>query len=86
MLPIRVPVKYVDRVVDMDVIEPGDCSVISLINDTKKVLSGEPIEIWETWQLRITYPWNGQQHVLTSDEELMFSLKMILPCFVSMNQ
>ncbi|TXG47915.1 hypothetical protein EZV62_027209 [Acer yangbiense] len=27
---------YVDRVVDVDLIEPGDCSVISLINDTKK--------------------------------------------------
>ncbi|KAK1587236.1 hypothetical protein Q3G72_010886 [Acer saccharum] len=71
MLPIRVLVKYVDSVVDMDLIEPGDCSVISLINDTKKVLSGQPIDIWETWQLRITYLWNGQQHVLTSDEELM---------------
>ncbi|TXG65658.1 hypothetical protein EZV62_006933 [Acer yangbiense] len=71
MLPIRVLVKYVDRVVDMDVIKPRDCSVISLINDTMKVLNGQPVDIWETWQLRITYPWNGQQHVLTSDKELM---------------
>ncbi|KAK2642067.1 hypothetical protein Ddye_023830 [Dipteronia dyeriana] len=41
----RVYMKYVDRVVDMDVIEPGECSVISLINDAKKVLSGQYIEI-----------------------------------------
>ncbi|TXG66719.1 hypothetical protein EZV62_007994 [Acer yangbiense] len=36
MLLFRVHVKYVDRVVDMDLIEPEDCSVISLINDAKK--------------------------------------------------
>ncbi|KAK4852246.1 hypothetical protein QYF36_022347 [Acer negundo] len=36
MLLFRVHVKYVDRVVDMDLIEPRDCSVISLINDAKK--------------------------------------------------
>ncbi|KAK0601510.1 hypothetical protein LWI29_024909 [Acer saccharum] len=36
MKPFQVYVKYVDRIVDMDLIEPGDCSVISLINDTRK--------------------------------------------------
>ncbi|KAK4859190.1 hypothetical protein QYF36_001166 [Acer negundo] len=36
MLPIQVLVKYVDRFVDMDLIEPRDCSVISVINDAKK--------------------------------------------------
>ena len=69
MSGFQVYVKYVDRIVDMDVIEPGDCSVISLINDTRKILSGCQIEIWETWQLRVTFPWNGQQHVLTIDDE-----------------
>ncbi|KAK1587567.1 hypothetical protein Q3G72_014263 [Acer saccharum] len=38
MSEFQVHVKYVDRIVDMDLIEPGDCSVISLINDTKKEL------------------------------------------------
>ncbi|KAK0577723.1 hypothetical protein LWI29_037552 [Acer saccharum] len=54
MSEFQVHVKYVDRIVDMDLIEPGDCSVISLINDTKKELSGYHIEAWETWQLRLT--------------------------------
>ncbi|TXG69748.1 hypothetical protein EZV62_004683 [Acer yangbiense] len=54
MSEFRVHVKYVDRIVDMDLIEPGDCSVISLINDTKKQLNGCHIEAWETWQLRVT--------------------------------
>ncbi|KAK3212806.1 hypothetical protein Dsin_017512 [Dipteronia sinensis] len=56
MYEFRVHVKYVDIIVDMDLIEPGDCSVISLINDAKKELSGCNIEAWETWQLRVTFP------------------------------
>ncbi|KAK2643216.1 hypothetical protein Ddye_024979 [Dipteronia dyeriana] len=41
MLPeYQVYVKYVDRVVDMDVIEPGECSVISLINDVRRFSVG----------------------------------------------
>ena len=76
MSEFHVHVRYVDRIVDMDLIEPGDCSVISLINDTKKHLSGCHIEAWETWQLRVTFPWNGQQHVLTTDKELMLCFEM----------
>ncbi|TXG64869.1 hypothetical protein EZV62_011863 [Acer yangbiense] len=53
MSEFQVHVKYVDRIVDMDLIELGDCSVISLINNTKKELSGCHIEAWETWQLRV---------------------------------
>ncbi|KAI9191802.1 hypothetical protein LWI28_013725 [Acer negundo] len=76
MLPFHVYVKYVDRIVYMDLIEPGDCSVISLINDTRKILSGCQIERWDTWQLRITFLWNGQQHVLTTDEELLLCFQL----------
>ncbi|KAK1584647.1 hypothetical protein Q3G72_034808 [Acer saccharum] len=76
MKPFQVYVKYVDRIVDMDLIEPGDCSVVSLINDTRKVLSGCRIETWESWQLRVTFPWNGQQHVLTRDDELLLCFQL----------
>ncbi|TXG53021.1 hypothetical protein EZV62_022190 [Acer yangbiense] len=76
MSEFQVHVKYVDRIVDMDLIEPGDCSVISLINDTKRELSRCHIEAWETWQLRVTFPWNGQQHVLTTEKELMLCFEM----------
>ncbi|KAK2649632.1 hypothetical protein Ddye_017121 [Dipteronia dyeriana] len=76
MLPFQVYVKYVDRIVDMDIIEPGDCSVISLINDTRKILSVSGIETWESWQLRVTFPWNGQQHVLARDDELLLCFQL----------
>ncbi|KAK2662497.1 hypothetical protein Ddye_001071 [Dipteronia dyeriana] len=76
MLPIQVYVRYVDRIVDMYVIEPGDCSVISLINDTRKILSGCGIESWESWQLRVTFPWNGQQYVLARDDELLLCFQL----------
>ncbi|KAI9192447.1 hypothetical protein LWI28_023030 [Acer negundo] len=46
--------------------------MISLINDAKKELKGDPIKPWEKWQLAITLPWNGVRHVLTTDEHLMF--------------
>ncbi|KAI9185325.1 hypothetical protein LWI28_006208 [Acer negundo] len=65
-------VKHVDEIAYPDIIEPGDCSVISLINDVKKELKGGPIQPWEKWQLAITLPWNGMRHVLTTDEQLMF--------------
>ncbi|TXG69750.1 hypothetical protein EZV62_004685 [Acer yangbiense] len=71
MLPFQIFVKYVDETVDLDIIEPGDCSVISLINNAKKELKGDPIEPWEKWQLAITLSWNGVCHVLTTDEQLM---------------
>ncbi|KAK4855516.1 hypothetical protein QYF36_008162 [Acer negundo] len=45
MLLFRVHLKYADRVVDMDLIEPGDCSIVNLINDAKKVLSGHHVNI-----------------------------------------
>ncbi|KAI9194471.1 hypothetical protein LWI28_006327 [Acer negundo] len=38
MLSFRVHLKYADRVVDMDLIEPGDCSIVNLINDAKKLV------------------------------------------------
>ncbi|TXG63817.1 hypothetical protein EZV62_010811 [Acer yangbiense] len=72
MLSFRVFVKYVNDTVDMDLIEPRDCSVISLINDAMKELKGHHIEPWEKWQLSITLSWNGLRHMLTTDEELMF--------------
>ena len=71
MLPFQIFVKYVDENADLDIIEPRDCSVVSLINDAKKELKGEHIEPWEKWQLAITLPWNGVRHVLTTDEQLM---------------
>ncbi|TXG60442.1 hypothetical protein EZV62_015015 [Acer yangbiense] len=71
MLPFQIFVKYVNETADLDIIEPGDCSVISVINDAKKKLKGDPIEPWEKWQLAITLPWNGVRHVLTTDEQLM---------------
>ncbi|KAK0581583.1 hypothetical protein LWI29_015467 [Acer saccharum] len=71
MLPFQIFVKYVNETADLDIIEPGDCSVISLINDAKKELKGDLIEPWEKWQLAITLPWNGMRQVLTTDEQLM---------------
>ncbi|KAK1591790.1 hypothetical protein Q3G72_013721 [Acer saccharum] len=62
MLPFQIFVKYVDETVDLDIIKPRDCSVISLINDAKKELKGGPIEPWGKWQLAITLPWNGVHH------------------------
>ena len=76
MSEFHVHVRYVDRIVDMDLIEPGDCSVISLINDTRKILNGCRIERWETWQLRVMFSWNGQQHVLTTDDELLLCFQL----------
>ncbi|TXG62753.1 hypothetical protein EZV62_009747 [Acer yangbiense] len=71
---------YVNETADLDIIEPGDCSVISLINDAKKKLKGDPIEPWEKWQLAITLPWNGVRHVLTTDEQLMCCFKEFDRC------
>ncbi|TXG48959.1 hypothetical protein EZV62_024834 [Acer yangbiense] len=71
MLPFQIFVKYVNETADLDILKPGDCSVISLINDAKKELKGDPIEPWEKWQLAITLPWNGVRHVLTTDEQFM---------------
>ncbi|KAK3204819.1 hypothetical protein Dsin_018865 [Dipteronia sinensis] len=72
MLPFQVYVMYVDKIIDLGVIEPGDCSVISLINNAKKELSGQHIETWETWQLAITFLWNDLRYIPTTDAELMF--------------
>ena len=47
ILPFQIFVKYVDETVDLDIIEPGDYSVISLINDVKKELKGDLIEPWQ---------------------------------------
>ncbi|KAK0604600.1 hypothetical protein LWI29_017354 [Acer saccharum] len=72
MLPIQVFVRKVDVVVDLEVIEHGDCSVISIINDAKKELLGALVTSKEKWEL--STPWNGVQHTILTDEELMIVL------------
>ncbi|KAK0573341.1 hypothetical protein LWI29_006718 [Acer saccharum] len=72
MLPFQVYVNYANKVFDLQILEPGDCSVISIINDVKKEITGHHVKKEETWELSITFPWNVQRHVLKADEELMF--------------
>ncbi|KAK2643182.1 hypothetical protein Ddye_024945 [Dipteronia dyeriana] len=55
----------------MSVLEPGECSVISIINGAKKEFLAEGIQTLEQWQLCIVFPWNGLEHTLLSDLELI---------------
>ena len=57
---------------DMGLVEPEECTVISIINDAKKEFLGEGIQTWEKWELRIVFPWNGLEHTVFSDEDLIF--------------
>ncbi|KAL5753306.1 hypothetical protein ACOSQ2_023813 [Xanthoceras sorbifolium] len=75
MLSFRIYVKYVNQCCDLHVIEPGDCSVTSIINDAKK-LFGCHLKQGDKWQLSITFPWTMQQHVLKTDEELMTAFEL----------
>ncbi|KAK0603919.1 hypothetical protein LWI29_010092 [Acer saccharum] len=71
MLPFQIYVKYADEVFDLRLYEPEDCSFISIVNDVKKEITGHHVEIGETWELSVTFPWNNNTHVISSDEELM---------------
>ncbi|KAK0601200.1 hypothetical protein LWI29_022103 [Acer saccharum] len=75
MLPIQVFVRKVDVVADLEVIEPGDCSVISIINDAKKELLGASVTSKDKCELSIIFPWNGVKHTILTDEELMIIFK-----------
>ncbi|KAL5781453.1 hypothetical protein ACOSP7_006482 [Xanthoceras sorbifolium] len=75
MLPFRIYVKYVNQRCNLHVIEPGDCSVISIINDAKE-LFGCHLKQGKKWQLSITFPWTMQQHVLKTDEEWMTAFEL----------
>ncbi|KAK4840231.1 hypothetical protein QYF36_003164 [Acer negundo] len=72
MLPFKVYVKNGNELYDMGLVEPRKCSVISIINDAKKEFLGDGIQTWEKWELRTVFPWNGLEHTVFSDVELMF--------------
>ncbi|TXG48433.1 hypothetical protein EZV62_027727 [Acer yangbiense] len=59
----------------MSLVEPGECTVISIINDANKEFLGEGIQTWEKWELLIVFPYNGLEHTVFSDEELMFAFE-----------
>ncbi|KAL5755263.1 hypothetical protein ACOSP7_023483 [Xanthoceras sorbifolium] len=61
MLSFRIYVKYVNQCCDLHVIEPGDCSVTSIINDAKKLFGCHLKQ---------------GQHVLKTDEELMTTFEL----------
>ncbi|KAK0577855.1 hypothetical protein LWI29_001209 [Acer saccharum] len=65
MLPFRVYVKNGNELCDMGLVEPGECSVISIINDAKEFL-GDGIQTLEKWELRIVFPWIGLEHTVFS--------------------
>ncbi|KAK2633978.1 hypothetical protein Ddye_028770 [Dipteronia dyeriana] len=71
MLPFQIYVQYADQIFDLKLNEPEDCSLITIINGVKKEIIEHHVEIGETWELSVTFPWNNQSHVLQSDEELM---------------
>ncbi|KAI9176978.1 hypothetical protein LWI28_009438 [Acer negundo] len=75
MLPIQVFVRKVDVVVDLEVIEPGYCSVISIINDAMKELLGASVTSKDKWELSNIFPWNGVQHTILTNKELMIVFK-----------
>ncbi|KAK4837457.1 hypothetical protein QYF36_005672 [Acer negundo] len=71
MLSFQIYVKYADEVFDLRLYKPEDCSVISIINDVKKKMTRHHVQKGETWELSVTFPWNDNSHVISSDEELM---------------
>ncbi|KAK1557911.1 hypothetical protein Q3G72_034087 [Acer saccharum] len=54
MLPFRVYVKNGNESCDMGLVEPEECTVISIINDAKKKFLGEGVQTWEKWELHVT--------------------------------
>ncbi|KAK4846238.1 hypothetical protein QYF36_014750 [Acer negundo] len=71
MLSFQIYVKYADEVFDLQLYEPEDCSVISIINDVKTEMTRHHVQIGETWEFSVTFPWNNNSHVISSDEELI---------------
>ncbi|KAL5833980.1 hypothetical protein ACOSQ3_017654 [Xanthoceras sorbifolium] len=71
MLPIRILVRYDTKIADLSYLKPSDCSVVSIINDAWKEMSGKGVQLFDNWKLSVLFPWNGQQHTVISDEELM---------------
>ncbi|KAL5753263.1 hypothetical protein ACOSQ2_023770 [Xanthoceras sorbifolium] len=71
MLPIRILVRYDTKIADLSYLKPSDCSVVSIINDAWKEMSGKGVQLFDNWKLSVLFPWNGQRHTVISDEELM---------------
>ncbi|KAL5777143.1 hypothetical protein ACOSP7_010069 [Xanthoceras sorbifolium] len=71
MLPIRILVRYDTKIADLSYLKPSDCSVVSIINDAWKEMSGKGVQLFNNWKLSVLFPWNGQRHTVISDEELM---------------
>ncbi|KAL5785589.1 hypothetical protein ACOSQ2_007981 [Xanthoceras sorbifolium] len=71
MLPIRILVRYDAKIADLSYLKPSDCSVVSIINDAWKEMSGKGVQLFDNWKLSVLFPWNGQRHTVISDEELM---------------
>ncbi|KAL5751883.1 hypothetical protein ACOSQ2_022390 [Xanthoceras sorbifolium] len=71
MLPIRILVRYDTKIADLSYLKPSDCSVVSIINDAWKEMSGKGVQLFDNWKLSVLFPWNRQRHTVISDEELM---------------
>ncbi|KAK4848914.1 hypothetical protein QYF36_018610 [Acer negundo] len=64
ILPFQIYLKYVDEVFDLQPLERGDYSLISIINDVKNEITGYYVQKGEIWELSVTFAWNNNSHLL----------------------
>ncbi|KAL5766834.1 hypothetical protein ACOSP7_017451 [Xanthoceras sorbifolium] len=53
MLPIRILVRYDTKIADLSYLKPSDCSVVSIINDAWKEMSGKGVQLFDNWKLSL---------------------------------
>ncbi|KAL5787937.1 hypothetical protein ACOSP7_004886 [Xanthoceras sorbifolium] len=75
MLSFCVLVRYGTEITDLSYLEPGECSVVSIINDARKEKTGKGMQLYDNWKLSVLFPWNGERHTLISNEELMIAFE-----------
>ncbi|KAL5830868.1 hypothetical protein ACOSQ4_016222 [Xanthoceras sorbifolium] len=66
MLSFRVLVRYGNEIADLSYLEPGDCSVVNIINDVRKEIAGKGVQLFDNWKLDTR---------LFRDEELMIAIE-----------
>ncbi|KAL5799460.1 hypothetical protein ACOSQ4_032344 [Xanthoceras sorbifolium] len=75
ILPIRILVRYDTKIADLSYLKPSDCSVVSIINNAWKKMSGKGVQLFDNWKLSVLFSWNEQRHTVISDEELMIAFE-----------
>ncbi|KAL5755224.1 hypothetical protein ACOSP7_023444 [Xanthoceras sorbifolium] len=74
MLPIRILVRYDIKIADLSYLKPSDCSVVSIINDAWKEMSGKGVQLFDNWKLSLMIVFETFDN--QSEDEIEFEISL----------